>query len=250
MALGKVIGYEGIMANPVLNEETFAKTLSHRSGAVMTVQGAVGKSMLLGALCVLAALVGWKIPQAILVTPVVLILGLIIAIVLSFKPAWSAVLAPVYAILEGVFLGAVSAIFEANYEGIVLQVIGATGGVFFGMLGAYQLRLIRPTQRFRAIVFAATMGLLVFYLINMAVAFFTGSGFSIVSGNSGFAILFSIGACVLAALNLIIDFGVIEEGAQSGAPKYMEWYAAFGLLVTMVWLYLELLRLLSKLRSR
>ena len=144
-------------------------------------------------------------------------------------------------------MGTISSFFEAKYQGIVLQTVALTGGVFCAMLGAYQMRLIRATQGLVSVVVGATAGICLVYLINMVAGFF-GSSISIISDTSPIGIGFSVVVCLVAAFNLIIDFGFIENAAEIGAPKYMEWYAAFGLLVTLVWLYLEILRLMRKLR--
>lgn len=239
------------MANPVLQSESFTKEVGREGvfGQTMTVRGAISKSFLLGFICFFMAWAAWGSPYAGVLAPAGGIGGFLIACVLCFKPKWSAMLAPIYAVLKGLMLGAISSYFEAKYQGIVIQAVGTTAGVFFAMLGAYQMGLIRPTRQFMAIVIGATLGIAVIYLASFVASFF-GSSFSFISGNGEFAILFSGVVCVVAALNLIIDFGMIEEGAEVGAPKYMEWYCAFGLLVTLVWLYLEILRLLSKLRSR
>jgi len=236
------------MPNPVLNCDIFAEASSR--GEVMTVGGAIQKTFLLALLCFAAAWFSWGNPSALMLMPVGIFGGLVVALVICFKPAWAPVLSPVYALLEGLFLGAVSSFFEKEMEGILIQTLGLTGGVFFAMLGAYQMNLIQPTRKFAGIVTGATAGIALFYLANMIARAFFGTSFSVIAGNSGIAILFSGFVCVIAALNLIIDFGVIEQGADAGAPKYMEWYSAFGLLVTIVWLYLEILRLLSKLRKR
>jgi uncharacterized YccA/Bax inhibitor family protein len=151
--------------------------------------------------------------------------------------------------VEGVFIGALSAIFEARYPGIVMQAVGLTFGTMAAMLIAYRSGLIRATEKFKLGVVAATGGILLLYLAQFVMGFF-GHSMGFISGNGTMAIVFSAVVVVIAALNLILDFDLIESGAQSGAPKYMEWYGAFALVVTLVWLYLEILRLLSKLQSR
>ncbi len=215
----------------------------------MTVSGSIQKSALLIALCGASAWVAWGSSASGLLMPAGLIAGLILCLIICFKPAMAPLLSPLYAIAEGVVLGTISSFFEARMQGIVLQTLCLTGGVFCAMLGAYQMRLIRPTKTFYSVVVGATAGIFLTYLVSLVAGLF-GAHFSFISGNGPFSILFSVFVCGIAALNLIIDFAVIEEGAAAGAPKYMEWYSAFGLLVTLVWLYLEILRLLGKVRSR
>jgi uncharacterized YccA/Bax inhibitor family protein len=175
--------------------------------------------------------------------------GLVLALVTAFKKTWAPFTAPLYAVVEGVFIGALSAIFEARYPGIVIQAVGLTFGTMAAMLLAYRSGLIRATEKFKLGVVAATGGILLLYLAQFVMGFF-GHSMGFISGNGFMAIGFSAFVVVIAALNLVLDFDLIESGAQSGAPKYMEWYGAFALTVTLVWLYLEILRLLSKLQSR
>jgi uncharacterized YccA/Bax inhibitor family protein len=155
-----------------------------------------------------------------------------------------------YALLEGLFIGAISAMFNLAYDGIVLQAVGLTFGVGISMYFLYTLRIIRATEKFRAVVMTATMGIAVFYLIVWVMSLFGYNNMTFIHEGSTFGIVFSLVVVVIAALNLILDFDMIEQGAAAGVPKYMEWYGAFGLMVTFVWLYLEILRLLSKLSSR
>ena len=166
-----------------------------------------------------------------------------------FKPTVGHITVPAYAVVEGVFLGVISMIFNAMYPGIVVQAVFLTFGTLGALLLAYKSGLIQATENFKLGVVAATGGIAILYLINFVMGFF-GSGMGIISGNDTMGILFSGFVVVIAALNLVLDFDFIEEGAEMGAPKYMEWYGAFGLLVTLIWLYLEILRLLAKLQSR
>jgi uncharacterized YccA/Bax inhibitor family protein len=175
--------------------------------------------------------------------------GLIVCLVTVFKSAWSPVTAPVYAVLEGLLLGAISAAFNARFQGIVFQAVLLTFGTLGALLLAYRTRVIRATENFRLGVFAATGGIALLYLVSIVLGFF-GKSIPFLHSSGTFGILFSLFVVVVAALNLVLDFDFIEQGSNSGAPKYMEWYAAFGLLVTLVWLYLEILRLLAKLSSR
>lgn len=175
------------------------------------------------------------------------VLALIIAFITIFKKTLSPVTAPVYAVVEGFVLGALSQLYETQFEGIVLQALVLTGGIFLAMLTIYRTRLIRPTENFKLGLAAATGGIFLYYLAYLVMGFF-GRDLPLVASNSAFGIGFT--AFVIAALNLVVDFDFIERGVEKQAPKYMEWYASFGLFVTIVWLYIEILRLLAKLRSR
>jgi uncharacterized YccA/Bax inhibitor family protein len=167
-----------------------------------------------------------------------------------FKKEWSPVTSPIYALLEGLVLGGLSALLELRFPGIAIQAVALTFGTLFVMLLAYRSGLIRVTQKFRLGIIAATGGIMVFYLLQMLLGFFGVPMFSSVNGNGFIGIGFSLFVVAIAALNLVLDFDFIEQGVHFGAPKYMEWYGAFGIMVTLVWLYIEILRLLSKLRSR
>jgi len=174
--------------------------------------------------------------------------GLGCVIALFFRPQWAKVLGPVYALAEGFFLGAISHVYELAYSGIVVQAAGATIGVTGVMLVLYRTRIIKVTERFRRIVIGATLGIMVFYGVSLLINLFGGNvGF--LNSSSALSIGFSFLVAGVAAFNLALDFDFIERGSQQGLPKAFEWYAAFGLLVTVVWLYLEILRLLSKLRE-
>ncbi len=244
-------------SNPALNNATFTGL---RSAALttdsMTIQGTVNKSMALLVLLSLSAAWTWRAylighdPGA--VTPWLLVGGIggfIVALITVFKKAWSPVTAPVYAVLEGLLLGGISSIFEAQFPGIVIQAVGLTFGTLFALLLAYKSGLIRVTERFKLGVVAATGGIALFYVITMILGFFN-IHIPYIYGSGLIGIGFSLFVVVIAALNLVLDFDFIEQGAAHGAPKYMEWYSAFGLMVTLIWLYLEILRLLSKMRSR
>tara|TARA_A100001037_G_scaffold283444_1_gene288907 strand:- start:779 stop:1312 length:534 start_codon:yes stop_codon:yes gene_type:complete len=176
-------------------------------------------------------------------------MGIILAIATIFKPVYGYVTVPLYAIVEGVVLGAISWVFESSYPGIVIQAVFLTFGTLASLLLAYISGLIKATENFKLGVAAATGGIAIVYLISWVMSLF-GSGISIIQSNSLYSIAFSGFVVVIAALNLVLDFDFIEEGAEMGAPKYMEWYGAFGLLVTLIWLYIEILRLLSKLQNR
>jgi uncharacterized YccA/Bax inhibitor family protein len=241
--------------NPGLNDKTFAsQPLVGLGGERMTVQGAVNKSFLL--LVVLLAGAFWPWSQylssgdASVVGPALLVGilgGLVLALIMSFKPAMATYLAIPYAGLEGLAMGAISATLERRYPGIAIQAVGLTFAVFAAMLVAYRTGLIRATERFRAVVIGATLGIGLLYLATMVLGLFHVS-VPVLNSGSPLGIGISLVIIGVAALNLILDFDIIESGAQRGAPKYMEWFSAFGLLVTLVWLYMEILRLLANTR--
>ena len=176
--------------------------------------------------------------------------GLVFALITMFKKEWAGVTAPVYAVLEGLFLGGISAIFEAQFPGIVIQATGLTLGTLASLLLLYKLGIIKPTENFRLMVVSATMGIGILYVISLVMNMFGSGGIGFIHSNGLFGIGFSLFVVAIAALNLVLDFDFIEQGSEQGAPKYMEWFGAFALMVTLIWLYLEMLRLLAKLRSR
>ncbi len=175
--------------------------------------------------------------------------GLIVAIATVVKKEWAPYTAALYALLEGLIIGGLSAIMEAQFSGIVIQAVGFTFGTLAAMLLIYQSGWIQVTDKFRLGVFAATGGIFLVYFVSLILSFF-GISVPVIHDNSLFGILFSLFVVGIASLNLILDFDLIEQGARQGAPKYMEWYGAFALMVTLIWLYIEFLRLLSKMRSR
>ena len=220
----------------------------------MTVDGVVMKSALLIVLLVASGVVGWQGTEATetgVELPgwlfVAVLGGLGVAVLTIFKPLLARFTAPLYAVLEGLVLGAISAAYEIRFDGIVLQAVGLTIGVFVMMLVAYATRLVKVTERFRLGVVAATGAVFLVYLVTMVMRLF-GSDVAFIHSSGPFGILFSLAVVGIAALNLMLDFDLIEKGVAAQAPKRLEWYAGFGLLVTLVWLYLELLRLLSKVR--
>jgi len=248
-------------SNPVLSEKSFAKQRV-ASSEVMTINGTVNKTALMLLLVIAAAVYTWNkffgavSPEAgqSAVIPWLLvggIGGLITALVTVFRPQSSAVSAPIYAVFEGLLLGGISAIFESMYpeQRIVIRAVALTLAVFAAMLFLYRSGIIKVTRKFMMGVFAATAGVTLVYLVSFIGGFF-GMNTSFLYGSSNFSIGFSLVVVAIAALNLVLDFAFIERAAESGAPKYMEWYGAFGLMVTLIWLYLEILRLLSKLASR
>ena len=175
--------------------------------------------------------------------------GFIVGIITHFKRHLSGITVPIYAALEGLLLGGVSIMFEQLYPGIVSQAIFITFGILGSLLLAYKSGFIKPTENFKLGVTAATGGIAFIYLISWIMSFWGGS-IPLIHSSSTFGIVFSIGVIIIAALNLVLDFDFIEQGVEMGAPKYMEWYGAFGLMVTLIWLYLEILRLLAKLNSQ
>lgn len=238
-------------ANPALQSDTFKKsmTASMRTSELMTVNGVVNKTGLALLLLIISASITWSNPNLSGLAMLGFIVGLIAAIATIFKPTISNITVPVYAISQGLVLGAISRVFEMQYPGIAVQAIFLTFGTLGSLLLAYMSGLIKATENFKLGVFAATGAIGVLYLINFVMSFF-GTGIGVIHSSSPMGILFSLGVVVIAALNLVLDFDFIEEGAEIGAPKYMEWYATFGLLVTLIWLYIEILRLLSKLNQR
>jgi uncharacterized YccA/Bax inhibitor family protein len=175
--------------------------------------------------------------------------GFVMAMVTVFKKDWAPVTAPLYALLEGLVLGGISAVFDFRYPGVAFQAIGLTFGTLFVLLMAYSSGWIKVTDKLRLGIVAATGGIMLFYVAEMILGFFHVQ-FLAINGAGPLGIIFSLFVCGIAALNLVLDFDFIEQGVAYGAPKYMEWYGAFGIMVTLVWLYLEILRLLSKMRSR
>jgi uncharacterized YccA/Bax inhibitor family protein len=248
-------------ANPALSSKSFGGFARPRGGlqsdvvpATMTIQGTVNKSLLLLAMVVGAAALPWWLmasdPSAAM--PLVwlgALAGFITAMVTIFKQSWSPVTSPIYAVCEGLFLGGISALFEARFPGIVFQAMALTFGVLGVLLVVYKTGAIKATENFRLGVVAATGAIALVYLVTFVMRMFGFDvGFMHSSGWLGIGI--SMVVVVVAALNLVLDFDFIEKGAESGAPKYMEWYGAFGLLVTLVWLYIEILHLLAKLQGR
>jgi uncharacterized YccA/Bax inhibitor family protein len=242
-------------SNPALNEKAF-QGAGVATGEAMTLNGTVNKTGLLLICVVATAAWTWNLFLHSQDTSMALGLamaggigGFIVALITIFKKTWSPVTAPAYALLEGLVLGGVSAMFEAKYHGIAIQAVSLTFGTLLALLLAYRSGLIPVTQNFRLGVVAATGGIALFYIATLILGFF-GIHFTSVYGAGPIGIAFSLFVVIVASLNLVLDFDFIETGVRVGAPKYMEWYAAFGLMVTLIWLYFEILRLLSKLRDR
>lgn len=251
--------------NPVLKDSTF---LDLSSGSVypgsanaMTLNGTVNKTGILLLLTVLTSAFAWsqtmvQTPEGMQLAPGAMIYmiggaigGFVLALVTAFKKEWSPITAPLYALVEGFFLGSISAIYNAQFEGIVLQAVMLTFGTLFALLFAYRSGLIKATENFKLGVAAATGGIALIYLATIVLGLF-GIKIPYIHESGLIGIGFSLFVIVIAALNLVLDFDFIESGVEAGAPKYMEWYGAFGLMVTLVWLYIEFLRLLAKLQSR
>jgi uncharacterized YccA/Bax inhibitor family protein len=243
-------------ANPALNSKTFQE-YSSKTGVVdsMTIQGTVNKTAIM--LCCLLLSAGWtwnmfySSGNPAVVMPWMIggaIGGFVVALITVFKKTAAPVTAPIYAFLEGLFIGGISSIFEAQYPGIVIQAVGLTFGTLFALLLAYKSGFIKVTENFKLGVVAATGSIMLIYVASILLGFF-GISIPFIHDSGPLGILFSLVVVVIAALNLVLDFDFIEHGAEQGAPKFMEWYAAFGLMVTLVWLYIEMLRLLAKLRS-
>ena len=250
--------------NPTLSQKIFSRSAGEVSAEVMTVRGTINKFGFLLLMVLGGAAFTWsKYYDQLLVQTAAqsvmpylwigMIGGLICALVITFKPNWSGYIAPAYGILEGLFLGALSAIvndaFQERYPGLVMQAVGLTFGVAIAMFLLYNFRIIKATEKFKSIIISATMGIAVFYLITLVLRMF-GVNMPFMYDSSVLGIGISLFVIAIAALNLILDFDMIEKGADMGAPKFMEWYGAFGLLVTMVWLYLEILKLLMRFAGR
>ena len=251
-------------SNPVFNERGFGRDYSSSSN-VMTVNGTMNKTALMLLLVIASAVFTWnKFFEAVsvggkgmaAVGPWLAIGGIggfIMVLVTVFRPQSSGISAPIYAVFEGLFLGGISAIFEERFrpegQSIVLRAVMLTFAVFAAMLFLYRSGIIKVTRKFALGVFAATAGIAVVYLVSFIGGFF-GMNTSFLHGSGNLSIGISLVIVAIAALNLVLDFSFIENASAQGAPKYMEWYGAFGLMVTLIWLYLEILRLLAKLASR
>jgi uncharacterized YccA/Bax inhibitor family protein len=238
--------------NPFLRDETF-RGQPLALGETMTLQGTVNKTGVSLLILLAAASYTWQqVTPSEPVSPLLwlgLFGGLVVALLTSFKPAWAPFTTPLYAALEGLFLGGVSGLYELRYPGIVMNAVGLTFGCLAALLAAYSSGLVRPSQNFKLGIVAATGGVALLYLVSMGLGFF-GKSIPFIHDSGPIGIAFSVFVVGLAAMNLVLDFDFIEDGARRGAPKHMEWFGAFSLLVTLVWLYLEILRLLSKLQSR
>ena len=245
-------------SNPVFGnrfERIAQRSYGVEQVGAMTVEGTATKTGILLLLVLVSSLVTWllfglgNVQLVFLLMIVGMIGGLVVALITIFKPAWASVTAPAYAILEGLLLGGLSAAFEIVYPGILFQAVALTFGVFALILVLYRFRVLRATPAFVKGIVAATLAIMFVYLIGFVLTLI-GVPVFFFSSSSPISIGFSVFVVAIAALNFVLDFGFIEEGANRGAPKHLEWYAAFGLLVTLIWLYIEILRILAKLRSR
>lgn len=248
--------------NPFLNNKSFSATSKaeqvHRATVIdydneMTLSGTINKTLLLFLLLTASAIVIWWMAfngyNPIIPAIGGAIIGLLLVVISAFKPQYSPILAPGYALFEGLFIGGISAIFEAKYPGIVIQAVGATFVTFAVCLGLYKFKIVKVTEQFKSVVIAATLAIATYYLISWVVSMFT-SFQPVHYGNSMMSIGISVFVIIIAALNLFLDFDRIEEGVEQRMPKFMEWFGAMGLMITLVWLYIEFLRLLSKLSSK
>lgn len=247
--------------NPTLTQKIFDKSYANEAelNGVMSVRGTINKFGFMMLMVVAAAAYTWHLneelkPDTMRTFMYVGIFGgLICGLAISFKPTWAPYLAPAYGILEGFFIGGISAImneiFAKSYPGLVMQAVGLTFGVAIAMFLLYNFRVIKATEKFKSVIFSATAGIAIFYAITWILRMFS-INIPFMYDSSLLGIGLSLFVVAIAALNLILDFDMIEQGAEQGAPKYMEWYGAFGLLVTIVWLYIEILKLLSRFAKR
>jgi uncharacterized YccA/Bax inhibitor family protein len=241
-------------SNPALNDNVF-RGVPGTLGDSMTLAGTVNKTGVLVLCAIGGAAWTWHDFMLGQMASVMTLLwvgtlgGLVFAFATVFKKNWAPLTAPIYSLLEGLALGGISAMLNARWPGIAIQAVSLTFGTLLVLLMAYRSGIIRVTARFRLGVVAATGAIMLFYVAEMVLGFF-GIHFAAINGSGAIGIGVSLVIVVVAALNLVLDFDFIEHGVQAGAPKYMEWYGAFGLMVTLVWLYLEMLRLLAKINSR
>ncbi len=248
--------------NPALRSGAFTRAQAATSDEAMTLAGTITKTIVLIALTVAAAGYTWwamyrplTAGGAINVGLMILLGalgGFVVGLVTIFVPRIAPWTSPIYAVLEGVALGGISAIYNANpkYRGLPVEAVGLTFATVIVMLTLYELRIIQATERLKATIISATFAVFILYVLDMLVSWLTGAPMPWINSAGAFGIFFSVVVCGIAAFNLILDFDAIEQGIAHGAPKYMEWYGGFAVLVTLVWLYLEILRLLAKLRRR
>ncbi|CAM3723143.1 Bax inhibitor-1/YccA family protein [Flavobacterium gelidilacus] len=246
-------------SNPFLKENKFKNTSRTNDEAIavhqetMTVSGTINKSFTMLFMLLSTALVSWWLVgngyNPMIFTIGGGIVGLILVLIASFKPTTSPYTAPAYALFEGLFIGGLSAVFEAMYPGLVIQAVSATFITFLVCFGLYKYNIVKVTETFKSVVIGATMAIFAFYLISWIASMFMTFQ-PIHQGNSLMSIGISVFVIIVAALNLFLDFDMIEKGSKTGAPKYMEWFASMGLMITLVWLYVEFLRLFAKLSSR
>ena len=261
-ALGRSSSQSGWGAPQSSEDQTFKSSssysgLTNPKADTMTREGTTSAAILLTALLSVAAIFGWynvkeSLSGALLFPTWILgavLAGFVTSMIMRFKPKASPILAPIYAVVQGVVLGSISRVFNAEYDGIVVQAVGISIGVFIAMLTLYRTKVIQVTNKMRSTIMGATLGIMLFYVVAIVASFF-GVSFSIFTSSSLLSIGFSLLVAGLAASNLLLDFDTIERGQREGYPKYMEWYCAMGLMITLVWLYVEFLRLLSKLSKK
>ena len=233
--------------NPALNDKTFSGI--GYTEERMTTSGVINKSIVLWMILAVGAYLGWK--NAITLAPFMLpvcLISLVLAIIIIFKKTTVSFLSPIYAFGEGLLMGFITLFFEKDYPGIAFNAVFLTISVLFCMLAAFRAGIIKATNKFYLIVGISTLAICLLYVVEFGFSLFGTTGFTFIHSSGPWGIIFSVFVVIIAALNLIIDFDMIQKGVAVGAPKYMEWYGAFALMVTIVWLYLEILRLLSKIR--
>lgn len=246
-------------SNPTLGKGIIDRFAFAATDRAMTVQGSINKTAMLLALVVAGAAFTWSKVMTAVEGGVAVgingwmiggsVAGFILAIIISFRQNLAPVLSPIYAICEGLFIGAASAYFEVMFPGLVLRAVLLTFSVMFALLFLYKMRIVKATQRFRTILMAATAGICIAYLVTFIMGLF-GLKMNFMFGGGSLGLIVSLGVVAVAALNLVLDFDFIENGAESSLPAYFEWYGAFGLMVTLVWLYIEILRLLAIIAGR
>ncbi|MCI1273969.1 MAG: Bax inhibitor-1/YccA family protein [Clostridiaceae bacterium] len=243
------------MANPILNENFGTAGERVLESEPMTLSGTINKIAILFLLVIVGAYCAWNsfslgyTDRVSILTTVGFIVSLLLGFIIPFVPTWAPVLSPVYALAEGLLLGGISAMFEKAYPGIVIQATIGTFAALGTMLALYKFKIIRCTERFKSTVFTAMMAVFLIYLIDIIASFF-GRGIPLINGNGIIGIVFSLVVIAIASFCLIVDFSYIEEGSNKMLPKYYEWYGAYGLMVTLIWLYFEMLKLFAKLNSR
>jgi uncharacterized YccA/Bax inhibitor family protein len=245
MSKHQAINRFGVSSNPAFSQ--FQRINASSIEGRMTLDGAVNKTAILLSLCFAGAFFGWNIPS--LVIPAAII-GFILALITIFRsPAKARVTAIPYAFVEGLMLGGITGFAESMYPGIAINAVGLTFAIVAAMLFFYKSGIIRPTENFKLMIWSGIVGVFSLYLINFIMMFF-GNSIGFIHSNGTFGIVFSLFVVGLASMTLVLDFDYIEEAADKGLPKYMEWYSAFSLMVTLIWLYMEVLRLLMKLQSK
>lgn len=234
-------------SNPIL-KDSLLEHVQGVSGVTMTSSGAVNKSIILGLILLATAIVSWMFPSTMFLWPAAII-GFVLVLIASFKKEWSGIIAPIYAAIEGLFVGTISLVYASAFNGIVFQATTLTIAILFLMLFLYKSGLIKVTNKLRSVIMIGTGAIALTYLVSMVLSFFNIQ-IPMIHSTGMLGIGFSLVVIVIASLNLLLDFDFFEKGEQAGLPSYMEWFAAMGLIITLVWLYLELLRLLSKFGSK